>query len=267
LALKKHLTISDDKKSGLVTAVAEDKDPVFSASLVNSLVPELRKLLDRIAVTEAQQRRRFLEERITIVQSEMNTLETRLIKAQATSGVLSVDGQTQTAIRQAAEVRGQITATQIRIDSMATFATAENPEMQRAKAELEGLQRKLSELERGSASVGSAASGEQDAAALDNLRAYRDLKYRQATLDVLVKEVEVARIDEAKEGALVQQVDPGVPPEKRSRPQRSVIVAVGMLLGFLLGGAVTVMRQKDVLVPYANQLRELRRAWSMRRRG
>jgi uncharacterized protein involved in exopolysaccharide biosynthesis len=150
---------------------------------------------------------------------------------------------------------------------MATFATAENPEMQRAKAELEGLQRKLSELERGSASVGSAASGEQDAAALDNLRAYRDLKYRQATLDVLVKEVEVARIDEAKEGALVQQVDPGVPPEKRSRPQRSVIVAVGMLLGFLLGGAVTVMRQKDVLVPYANQLRELRRAWSMRRRG
>lgn len=43
-------------KDGLITIDASDKEPAFAAQLANGHVEELGRLLNRLAVTEAQQR-------------------------------------------------------------------------------------------------------------------------------------------------------------------------------------------------------------------
>ncbi|MFM0204977.1 Wzz/FepE/Etk N-terminal domain-containing protein [Paraburkholderia fungorum] len=261
--LMKRLSVVADKKSGLLTLKIEDRDPMFAANLANEVVPEFRRLLDRVAVTEAQQRRRFLEDRIARTRTQIADAEMRLRSAQASSGLLSIDAQTQAAIRQAAELRAEIVAVQVKMDSMAAFATAENPEMKRSAAELSGLRQRLSELEAGTDAARPDAAS--DAKGLDNVRAYRDLRYQEAMLDTLTKQVELARIDEAKEGPLVQVIDVARPPERRSGPKRLLIVVGGLLAGLIVGGVMAVVSQSKLAGPYAESLARVREAWSVSR--
>ncbi|MFM0505047.1 GumC family protein [Paraburkholderia caffeinilytica] len=262
--LMKRLMVVADKKSGLLTLKIEDRDPVFAADMANEVVPEFRRLLDRVAVTEAQQRRRFLEERVAGTRAQIADAEMHLRSAQATSGLLSIDAQTQAAIRQAAELRAEIVAVQVRMESMSAFATSENPVMQRSAAELAGLRQKLSELESGTDS--SAPVAASDAKGLDNVRAYRDLRYQEAMLDTLTKQVELARIDEAKEGPLVQTIDSARPPEKKSGPKRLLIVLGGLLAGFFVGALAALLSQGDLVGPYTESLGRVREAWSLSRK-
>ena len=66
------------------------------------------------------------------------------------------------------------------------------------------------------------------------VRRLRDVKYYEAIFDVLARQLELARLDEAKEGAF-QIVDPAVPPEKKSFPKRGVIIMSGTAAGFTFG--------------------------------
>jgi tyrosine-protein kinase Etk/Wzc len=70
---------------------------------------------------------------------------------------------------------------------------------------------------------------------LESVRRLRDVKYYEAIFDVLVRQLELARLDEAKEGAVIQVVDPAVPPEKKSFPKRSLIILSGTAAGFTFG--------------------------------
>jgi len=72
-------------KDGLISVDADDKDPQFAADLANAHVEELSKLLGKLAVTEAQQRRLFFERQLTqakekLIQSEID------LKATGVSG-------------------------------------------------------------------------------------------------------------------------------------------------------------------------------------
>jgi len=264
LALKNHLQVTDDKKSGLIDLAGEDKDPVFAAALVNAVIPALRDLLDRIAVTDAQQSLLFLDQQIAQTRDKVSALENQLLDVQARSGIRSIDGQTQEAIQQAATLRGQIVAMQVQIDSLATFATAENHDMKWAQSQLQGLQSKLAEVEGGRRDVTRGTGSNQNANALKNLRTYRELKYQQAILDNLTKQADIARLDEAKEGPLVQQIDRAQAPEKRSWPRRSLIIMIGFVLGFLTGSVYSIARRSGMLAPYSKLFRDLKDSWSFR---
>ena len=54
-------TRASSGKDGLITVEIDDKEPEFAAELANAHVDELQKLLARLAVTEAQQRRAFVK--------------------------------------------------------------------------------------------------------------------------------------------------------------------------------------------------------------
>jgi uncharacterized protein involved in exopolysaccharide biosynthesis len=67
------------------------------------------------------------------------------------------------------------------------------------------------------------------------VRKLREVKYQEAIFDILARQFEIAKLDEAKEGALVQVVDPAIPPDRKSSPKRSIIVIVSTVAGFFLG--------------------------------
>ena len=81
-------TRASSGKDGLITVQIDDKDPQFAAELANAHVDELQKLLARLAVTEAQQRRAFFEKQLTQVKEKFTEAEQALRATGVSSSVL-----------------------------------------------------------------------------------------------------------------------------------------------------------------------------------
>ena len=263
-ALKEQMRISSDKKSGLLSIEADDKDPAFAAELANRHVVELRAMLGRLAVTEAQQRRVFYEQQIQQTQDKLALAEVAFRAAKEKSGMQVTSVLAETGVRASAELRGQIASREVQLQAMSRFATAQNPETQRIASELAALRSQLNKTEQGSGESKAAASPLHQEA----VKSFRDVKVQEAMLEVLIRQYELARVDEAKEGPLIQQVDVAMPPERKSKPKRAVIVLVAAFAGLFLGVLVAFVRralkkaQSDPAS--AGQWLALKKAWSLR---
>lgn len=263
-ALKGVVKITADKKTGLITIEADDKDPEFAAKLANIHVEELRNLMGRLAVTDAQQRRVFYEQAISKTQTELADAEANFRSAKEKSGMQVTAVIAESGVRASAELRGQIASKEVQMQAMGRFATTQNPDVQRLGSELAALRSQLSKIEQGSG-VDEKSSPLQQMA----VKAYRDIKAREAIMGVLVAQYESARIDEAKEGPLIQQVDVAVAPERKSKPKRAIIVLVSAFAGLFLGVLVAFVRRamrKATENPETNgQLEKLKAVWRLKK--
>ncbi len=262
--LKTNVRITPDKKTGLITVEADDKDPAFAAQLANVQVEELRNLLGRLAITDAQQRRVFYEQQIKKVQDELAAAEASFRQAKEKSGMQVTSVLAESGVRASAELRGQIAAREVQMQAMSRFATAQNPDVQRVSSELSAMRAQLAKLEQGSGDNAQTSPTQQQA-----VKSYRDVKVQEAMLEVLIKQYELARVDEAKEGPLLQQVDVAVAPERKAKPKRAMIVLLaafaGLFLGVLLAFVRRAIRKASESEGSAGQLALLKQAWAFKR--
>ena len=261
--LKQNVKIVADKKAGLITIEADDKDPEFAAKLANTHVEELRSLMGRLAVTDAQQRRVFFEHAIAKTQAELADAEANFRSAKEKSGMQVTAVIAETAVKAGAEMRAQIAGKEVQLAAMGNFATPQNPELQRLAGELAALRAQLKKLEQGS-------GGDEKTTPLQQLavQSYRDIKAREAMMGVLVAQYESARVDEAKEGPLIQQVDVAVAPERKSKPKRAIMVLVfafaGLFLGVLIAFVRRAWRKASEDPQSASQFTHLKAAWRLK---
>lgn len=262
-SLDNSVELAADKRSGLINVIAHDTDPQFAAQLANAQVVELNLLLSRLAVTDAQQRRLYYEQEIVKTQQLLAAVEARFRQAQEKSGLQSTSLIAEAGIRASAEIRGQIASREIQLQAFSRFATPQNPDMQRMSSELSALRAQLGKYEQGSGHTSNASPLVQEAA-----QAYRDLKVQEAKLDAFVRQLEVAKIDEAKEGPAVQVVDVALPPEQRSQPQRRKMVTAYLVSGTVIGLVLALLkaflrRSRSV----HENLGVLKRSWSFKARS
>ncbi len=263
-AVKGAVKITADKKTGLITIEADDKEPEFAAKLANIHVEELRNLMGRLAVTDAQQRRLFYEQAISKTQIELAEAEANFRAAKEKSGMQVTAVIAESGVRTSAELRGQIAAKEVQMQAMSRFATPQNPDVQRLGSELSALRSQLGKIEKGS-------GGDEKSSPIQQLAvsAFRDIKAREAMMGVLVAQYESARVDEAKEGPLIQQVDSAVAPERKSKPKRAIFVLVAAFAGLFLGVLVSFVRRairNTASSPRGGgQMAKLKAAWQFTR--
>jgi len=167
--------------------------------------------------------------------------EENMKQTEQRTGVIEIEGQARAMIASAAVLRGQLAAKQVEIRAMREFAADQNPDLVRAEQELAGMEGQLSAMDAASdRSTGDliAPKGTVTQAGLDYSRAMREVKYRETIQDLLTRQYEGARVDEARQGALIQIVDPAVAPDRPS-PYRFWVV-LGALLGALPLALLTV---------------------------
>jgi len=230
-------TVVAGAKDGMIRIALEDGDPNRAAELANGYVEEFRKLSASLAITEAAQRRLFFEQQLQQAKDNLTVAEEAMRKTQQSTGVLQIDSQARSLIESAAVLRAQVVAKEVQIQSMRSFAAEDNPALILAKQELTALQAQLAQLAGSQNDAGSdinLSKGRVTGAGLEYLRRYRDLKYNETVFELLAKEFEVAKLDEAQEGSIVQVVDAAVPPDKRSFPPRTLIVLLLTLVGFFI---------------------------------
>jgi len=212
-------TIITAGKDGLIVIEVEDNDRERAAKLANSYVEELLRLTKELAVTDASQRRVFFERQLETAKNNLAAAEVGLKGAIATHGVVSVDAESRTVVETVARLRAQTTAKEVQLNSMQAFITPNNPEYKRVEQELSSLRSQLAMLENGRRND----STEHDGAAsggLENIKRLRDVKYYEMLYELLAKQYEVARLDEAKDPSIIQVLDPAVPPERKFKPKR-----------------------------------------------
>jgi tyrosine-protein kinase Etk/Wzc len=237
-AFEDHTTVDDSGKDGLIKISIEDRDPKRAAELANGYVDQFRLLSQSLAITEASQRRVFFEHELETAKNSLADAEEALKKTEQTTGVIQLDSQAHALIESAASLRAQITERDVQIQGMETYATGQNAQLVQAQRELDGLRAQLAKLG-GSEESGNGElivpKGKVPEAGLEYVRKLRDVKYYETIFDILARQFELAKLDEAKEGALIQVVDPATPPDRRSFPKRSFIVICATFGGFLVG--------------------------------
>lgn len=262
--------IGGDKKAGLITIEVDDKDPQIAAEMANAYYDALRKVMTRVAVTEAQQRRVFFEEQFAKAKEDLSNAEVALKETQERTGLVELKSQAEATIGAVARLRAEIAQREVQLSAMRTFATAENADYRRVVAELNGLRTELKKLDKGGTGgeLGLVSAGNLPEQGLEYVRAFREVKYNEAIFEIMAKQFELAKIDEAKDGGDVQQLDAAVPPERKSKPKRAMIVVVSVLAaGFLavlialLKGALRNGKQNPET---REKLSAFKRAWGIK---
>ena len=245
-AFEDHAAVENDKKDNLISISVVDSDPKRAAEIANAYVDEYRKLSQHLAIGEAAQRRLFFEQQLEQAKDNLANAEERLAETQRKTGMIQLDSQARALIESAATLRAQIAAKEVQLQGMKTYATNENADVVQTQQELDSLKAQLAKLG-GNVSDDSAGlivpKGQVPQAGIEYIRSVRDVKYYETIFEILARQFELAKLDEAKEGALIQVVDPAIVPDYKSFPKRGLITIIAAVAGLLIGVFVAFFRE------------------------
>lgn len=233
--LAARVSVAIDKKTGLIRIEAEDRDPERARNLVFDHIQALEQEVERLAVTEAKARRLFFEREVNKAANALRIAEEALAKSMAERGISTPETLAEVQLRGAGELRAALVQKKAERAALQGFYTRENPEMRRLDAAIQGLQGQIQNLEIGVRQSDLPRESR-------SLPEYRELKIRNSAFEVLAKQLELARLDEAKEGNPVQIVDEPQVAERATRPRRALIILAGFVLSVGLAFALTLMR-------------------------
>jgi len=272
--LRKLIEMTADKKTGLTLISATDTDAQFAARIANEVVVALRKLSGEIALGEAQQRRLTLEEQIDKARDAMVRTEFALRELDKKLGLKTHEARGDLALSAATGMRSQLIALEVQQQTMRTYASDKHPDMVALNAQVAALRSQLAKLEDASGVRNTKlfdGSAVPNAQQVEYAKAVSEARHRANTYEALVRQLELARADEARQGAgVIQQIDPATAPEipDERKPRRTKVLA-GLGIGFGLGlvmALVSFFWRRAAAHPESRaKMREVMRAWSLRR--
>lgn len=227
--LAKNVRVSLGKKDGLISIEVDDEDPQRAADIANRHVDELRRMTSQLALTEAQQRRAFFETQLAQTRDRLTAAQQALQASGFSQGALRADAKA--SAEGYARLRAEATATEVRLQTLRRSLADGAPEVQQTLSALSALRSQLAKLEESTDQAG----------APDYVSRFREFKYQETLFELFARQYELARLDESREGALIQVVDVAKPAEWKSRPKRALIavaaafVSLILLAGFVLG--------------------------------
>jgi len=215
--LLENVRVIPGKKDGLLTIEVDDTDPQRAAAIANDYVPQLLRFTSELAITEAQQRRLFFEKQLQQNKEKLIEAQRSLQQSALSQSVMRLEPKA--ASDAYASLRAQVAVAEVRLQSMRAFMTEGSAEFRQAQSTLWALQNQLKKYE----------ASEQPGAGAEYIDKYREFKYQETLFELLSKQYELAKLDESRDAALVQVVDPATPPERKSKPKRFLIVGIAML--------------------------------------
>jgi capsule polysaccharide export protein KpsE/RkpR len=237
--LASRTSIGEDKKSGIISISVKDHDPGLATQMANAYVEELSIVMGKVSTSAARQERIFIEKRLDDENKNLHDAEDQYSHFASTNMALDVPEQTKVTVEAAARLQGELIAARAQLEGMKQTYTAENIRVKSAQAHVDELQRALSKINAGSTQ--SAQDPINPYPSVKNLplvgvkwaELYRNAKIRETVVEMLTQQLEMARIQEAKEIPAVKVLDPASNPEKKNPPAAEIIIE-GTLIGLAL---------------------------------
>jgi tyrosine-protein kinase Etk/Wzc len=229
-------TLLESSKEGLVRITVEDTDPKRAADIANTYLEELDKMNQSLAITSAGQQRVYFEREMVKEKDALADAEVELKKTQEKTGILVPQNQALASLNAAESTRAQIRFLQVQLGAALQGATEQNPEVVRLRAELSRLEGQLQMMQTGGKSdVASLPNSKAPEIALDNLRKAREVKFHETLFEMLARQYEVAKQNEAKTISMIEVLDRAIPAEHKSWPPRTLFCLLGLIGGGVVG--------------------------------
>lgn len=245
-AFESHFAVEAASKDNLIHISVEDKDPKRAAEMANAYVDEYRNLSKHLAIGEAAQRRLFFEQQLEQTRDRLADAEESLKETEQKTGMIQLDSQARALIESAAALRAQVAAKEVELEAIRTYATGQNADLVQTQQELDSLKAQLAKLGGNADDNGAGLivpRGQVPKAGIEYIRRLRDVKYNETIFEILARQFELAKLDEAKEGALIQVVDPAIVPDYKSFPKRGLFTIIAALAGLMIGIFVALFRE------------------------
>lgn len=252
-ALSNKTRAEGGAKDGLISIEVDDTDPKMAADICNAYVDELRRLLNRVALTESQLRRVFFEKQVIETRANMARAELALKRSGIDSSALKLSAVT--ALEGVSRLRAQIAVQEVKLAAMRGFLADTAPDFVQAQTELWALRNQLEKAKQSDTSDGQS----------EYVSNFREFKFQETLLGLYLRQYEMARVDESREGAVIQVVDAAQPPDRKSKPlkaqtaQTSTLAAALALLVFVF--IRNAMRSEEQTPESAEKLDRLRQSW------
>jgi uncharacterized protein involved in exopolysaccharide biosynthesis len=246
--LESNTDIEEDKKTGIIKIEVDDHSQERAKGIAQAYVSELDWMIARVNTSSASREREFLEKRLVLVHKELDAAAKDLSEFSSKNAMMDPDDQSKAMMEATAVLQGQLIAAQSELSGLEEIYTDDNVRVRSAKANVAELQRQLNQIGGMNYSGSNALDPKDLYPSLRQLpilgaqyeELYRRAKIAETVLEMLTKEYELARVEEAKQTPTVKVLDAANPTEKPSWPPRKLFTAIGAFLGFVFGGCWVV---------------------------
>jgi capsule polysaccharide export protein KpsE/RkpR len=242
--LDSRTDVNEDRKSGVISLTVTDQSPQRAHDIAEAYVAELNHLVSQVSTSSARRERVFIEQRLTAVKSDLEEAEKQFGAFASKNSALDIKEQTKAMVESAGVLQGQLIASESELQSLEQIYTNNNVRVRSLQARVDELKRQLQKLEGTDASL-VLNGGAPDAAHPDQMYPpirklpllgvewadlYRRMTIQETVYELLNRQYELARIQEAKEIPTINVVDPADVPQRKSSPHRLVIILALTLL-------------------------------------
>lgn len=257
LRLDENTSISEDKKSGIITISVTDHNPQRAAALAGAYIDQLNTLVSELSTSSAHRERVFLEERLKVAKQDLDNASNQLAQFSSKNNTLDIQQEGKAMLDAAGSIAGEMIAAQSQLEGLRQIYTDNNSRVRALKARVGELRKQLEKLGGTQAEEANIASPAATQAAdpstakaggglpyptirsLPLLGAkyadyYRRAKIQETVYELLTEQYELAKVQEAKETPSVKVLDPARVPERKSYPPRLVIMFLGTFLAFAM---------------------------------
>jgi len=271
IRLDENTSISEDKKSGIITISVTDHSPQRAAALASAYVEQLNTLVSELSTSSAHREREFLEERLKVAKQDLDDASNQLAQFSSKNNTLDIQQEGKAMLDAAGTIAGDMIAAQSQLEGLRQIYTDSNSRVRSLNARVAELRKQLEKLggTHGNGATGTSAptdqGGDPSAAkaggglpyptikSLPLLGAkyadfYRRAKIQETVYELLTEQYELAKVQEAKETPSVKVLDPAKIPEWKSSPPRLVIMLLGtfFVFGFSLVWVLGSARWKGI---------------------
>ncbi|ADI84694.1 GumC family protein [Geobacter sulfurreducens] len=231
--LDETVSVDVGKKDGIISITVEDKDPKRAAAIANAYVEELGALTRGLNTTGASQQRKFLEERLIKAKADLASTEDALKNFQSKNKAIDITEQAKGSIQEIADITGRLALEEVKLSTLQQQFTDASHEVVTQKKVIATLRSQLARKEGQEPqgvlpSIGSVpAIGEQ------YVRLMREFKIQEALVELLTKQFELMRYNEANTISTVQVIQKATVPDKKTKPKRSLLVMASTITGAL----------------------------------
>jgi uncharacterized protein involved in exopolysaccharide biosynthesis len=249
--LTENTGIAEDRKSGVITIVVIDRDPHRAEAMAHTYLEELNRVVAERTTSAAHRERVFLEERLQTIKADLDSAARALSEFSSKNTALDISTQVKSMVEALATLEGQAIAARSELRGLEQIYTANNVRVHAAQARLGELEKQMAKLEgrKGQTPEDSDTSGatypsirELPLLAVTYADLSRRVKIQETVYQVLTRQYELAKVEEAKEIPSVRVLDPADLPEKKFSPRRSVIMGFGTFLSLAAAAALLIAR-------------------------
>lgn len=245
--LKNNISTSITDETAYEISVTS-KSPVKSAEITNFLIEELNNTIVDLNIKKSKDNRIFMEARYNEIRDNLRLAEDSMRIFQKKYGVFEAEEQTKATIEAISRLEAELATKQIEFSVLQKLYGANSPQTESARLSVKEFSNYLDNIKSGKTSNTFLLKIDQLSDNVMNyFRIFRDVKIYTAMLEFIIPLYEQARFDEQKDIPILQVIDYGVPPEKKSYPPRTIFTLLITLSTVLFAYFIILLNENQSL--------------------